>query len=101
MKYGLKEQLFNEIVETIKSLGFVKKLVIYGSRARGDYKYNSDIDLAIDVDSYEELRKVYQVIDNVKMIYTFNLIDLNTISNEKFKANIEKDGIVLFDITNK
>lgn len=36
------------IVETLKRFAFVKKIVLFGSRARGDHQPKSDFDIAVD-----------------------------------------------------
>ena len=46
-KTGLKVELLKEIQEKILAFPNVKKVLIFGSRARGDYKKYSDIDLAV------------------------------------------------------
>ena len=43
--YGLKESLIEEIVGLAKK-NDVERLILFGSRARGDYKERSDVDLA-------------------------------------------------------
>lgn len=45
MKFGLSEKIYNEIRDIINKFpSYTIKL--FGSRARGDYKYNSVIDIA-------------------------------------------------------
>lgn len=44
MRYGLQEALIDEIID-IAEKNKISKLVLFGSRARGDYKERSDIDL--------------------------------------------------------
>ncbi|MBB6495997.1 nucleotidyltransferase domain-containing protein [Methanococcus maripaludis] len=46
MKFGIDDLKLKSIVEVIKKYS-VEKAVIFGSRARGDYKNTSDIDIAI------------------------------------------------------
>jgi predicted nucleotidyltransferase len=72
------------------------KIYLYGSRARGDYKVGSDVDIAID-DKRElsifELARAKNVLEGLNTIYTFDVIDLNSIP-EKMKNIILKEGIV-------
>ena len=44
-KTGIKQNVLQEIIRLAKE-NDVKKLILFGSRARGDYKERSDIDLA-------------------------------------------------------
>lgn len=44
--YGINEQSLEEIISVFKSIEHLRKVYIFGSRARGDYVKTSDIDLA-------------------------------------------------------
>lgn len=88
--YGLSK----EIIETLKIIEKNNniKIYIFGSRARGDYKEYSDIDLCIT----EEIdpKKRYKIMDDVDKIMTHHKIDLifiQDVKNEEFIKNIHKD----------
>ena len=54
------ENIINEFTNNVKELlgNRVKKIILYGSYARGDYKKNSDIDIMILTDlNFEEIEK--------------------------------------------
>ena len=97
-KYGLKKEIFYKIIDIFKDYSiYIKAAVIYGSRARGDYKSGSDIDIAIRF--WKDSDKIYEIRDKLlerNFIYTFDLIDYDSISNEKLKKNIDKKGIAIF-----
>ena len=41
------DEIIKEIVERLKKVPEVKKIIMFGSRARGDYSEESDIDLLV------------------------------------------------------
>ena len=45
--YGLKKEVFNDIINVIKKHENIEYVYLFGSRARGDYNDKSDIDIAI------------------------------------------------------
>ena len=47
MKFGLSEDTYIKLKEVVNKYSNYK-FKIFGSRARGDYKNNSDIDIAIE-----------------------------------------------------
>ena len=68
---------------------------LFGSRARGDYKETSDVDLAIA--SKEDIRTPMQAaLDESQLPYTFDLIDYTNQSNKKLQESIDREGIVLW-----
>ena len=58
--YGLSEKVLNLITKTISVNRKVKKIVLFGSRAKGEFKTGSDIDLAIFAEdlSFDEFMKI-------------------------------------------
>ena len=71
------------------------KVWVFGSRAKNQVKYNSDLDLAIEYSDKIErkiLRKIKFELEESKLAFKVDVLDLNNIS-EKFKKIIEKDMI--------
>ncbi len=96
--YGIRDNLYNDMISVIKNFG-VKKVILFGSRARGDYRNNSDIDLAFIFDNNDKdnFIKMQAKLEELNTLYKFDVIDFNTLKNDKFKEEILKDGIVIFD----
>lgn len=94
-KYGLNKDIYNEIIETFKSISEIKRVVLYGSRARGDYKKTSDIDLAV---TFEEDKKLLLIrkLDDLKCILKFDVINIDMIQNEKLLENIKNEGEIIY-----
>lgn len=58
MSFGLKSSDLDYIINTIKKFPQIKKAVIFGSRAKGNFKPGSDIDIVDYTHSnHEELRE--------------------------------------------
>ena len=47
MKFGLPDHILHAIIRELHKRENITRAVIFGSRASNDYKYNSDIDLAV------------------------------------------------------
>jgi predicted nucleotidyltransferase len=82
------------IANELKNKG-IKTVILFGSRARGDYKKNSDIDIAISGNfDYRQKRKLTELVNKVAGIYSVDLIFLDDRENN-FKNQILKEGIIL------
>lgn len=92
MKYGLSEEIYNKIKEIIEKYNKYE-FKIFGSRARGDYKINSDIDIVVIncLDS-EEKFNIKNEIDLLDIPYTIDLIFIEEITKEELLNSIERDG---------
>ena len=73
-----------------------KKILLFGSRARGDNLKNSDIDIAVDLHlDFREKRKLKEKIDEIAGIYSVDLVFFDEMS-EEFKKKVLKEGIELW-----
>lgn len=95
--YGIRDNLFNDMINEFKKTN-IEKVILFGSRARNDYKYNSDIDLAIiftsnDNDNYI---KILTKLENLNTLYKFDIIDYSKITNIKLKEEIDRDGKIIY-----
>ena len=73
----------------------VNKVVLFGSRAKGTNTERSDLDIAVyggDFDSF-----YWNVMDNVNSLLSFDIIAGDTIASDDLKAEIAKDGIVIYE----
>jgi len=48
-KYGIEEEIYQEMLMIFKDISETNKVILFGSRAKGNYKPTSDIDLAVEL----------------------------------------------------
>jgi len=95
MRFGLDNQKIEQIITVLRKSKTVKKVVIFGSRARGDYQYNSDVDIAVYTDG-ETAPGLLSDIDEAIGIYKVDVIMMNKLPNGALRSNIENDGIEIY-----
>ncbi len=94
--YGLTEKEFYKIIEILKSYSKeIEWVKIFGSRARGDYKKASDIDLAIKFRE-DKLLDLKDELYKTSLPYTTDIIDYKKNTNENLKKFIDKEGYIIF-----
>ena len=94
MAYNLDKQLEREIISAAKKFR-VKKLVLFGSRARGTNHARSDIDLAVsggDISNFAETLD-----EQIDTLLPFDVINLDENIDADFQAEIDRDGIILYE----
>src|SRR5699024_942331 len=69
---GIKEQVLREIREIAEKYG-VKKVILFGSRARGDFRRTSDIDLAVSGGDFA--RFALDVDEETSTLLMFDIVD--------------------------
>lgn len=93
MKYGLSDETYNKIKNVIKKNNKYKFL-LFGSRARGNYKNTSDIDLAILKNvTREEQYKIMNEIDLLDIIYKIDLVFVDENTKQELVESIQRDGV--------
>ena len=93
MKFGLSEDTYIKLKEVVNKYGNYK-FKIFGSRARGDYKNNSDIDIAIEgnIDRKEKFN-ILDDFDKLDIPYTMDIVFMQDINKKEFLESIIKEGV--------
>lgn len=93
MKFGLPDELILDIKKVFNKFN-IDDVHIFGSRAKGNYKNGSDIDLAIMNNINDnELSKIIYEIDELNSPYKFDILIYNNITNKDLKEHIQRVGI--------
>ncbi len=93
-KTGIRKTVLDEIVSIALKYD-VKKVVLFGSRARGDYKRTSDIDLAVDGGNFS--RFAIDVDEDTSTLLTYDVIDLGRNMQKELLDAIRNEGVVIYE----
>jgi predicted nucleotidyltransferase len=98
MRFGLSDIVVSRIIQVFTQFPQVEKVILYGSRAKGNYKKGSDIDLVIEGNNITIscLAKIRNAIDDLLLPYTVDLCVFETIDNPSLIEHINRVGIVLY-----
>ena len=98
MQFGLTDNTFQEITTLISQYEEIEEAIIYGSRAKGNFRNGSDIDLVFKGDhlSLSLLNKLDQNLDDLMTPYKFDLAIYSHINNPDLKDHIQRVGITVF-----
>lgn len=93
--------IYNSIAKTAKCFG-ASKVVLFGSRARGDNRERSDIDIAVyGVDKGNQAAFRSEIAD-IPTLLEFDIVFVSSETNKALLNNIEKDGkIIMSKFTEK
>ncbi len=100
MKYGLKEATIERICGIFTRYPQVDKAVLYGSRAKGNYKNGSDIDLTLDGGDDLTMNVLYRIMDDIDDLflpYRFDLSVLKDIQDPDVLDHIRRVGVVFYE----
>ena len=92
-KTGIKQKVIEEIIDLAKKY-HVEKVILFGSRARGDYRKCSDVDLA-----FQGGKGHYFTLDvdgETSTLLEFDIVDLDKPVRSELLESIKRDGIILY-----
>jgi predicted nucleotidyltransferase len=100
--YGLPEQALQRLLETLYRNPTVDRVVLYGSRAKGNYRPGSDIDLCLFAPAMTlpELLRLGVDIDELLLPWKVDLSLWHQIDNPGLRAHIERVGRDLISMFN-
>jgi predicted nucleotidyltransferase len=103
MKYGLKEHIIKAIQGVFAKYPQVENATLYGSRAKGNYRPNSDIDLTLKGENLDlsTLFKIETDLDDLLLPYKIDLSIFHKIENQDLIEHIDRVGISFYEQTNK
>lgn len=91
---GIKNKVIQEIVRLAQK-NQIEKLILFGSRARGDYKERSDIDLAFQGGDSSQF--ILSVDEETSTLLEFDVIDLDKPIRKELLESIHREGVVLYE----
>jgi predicted nucleotidyltransferase len=80
-------------------LPFVKSVYLFGSRARGEARPKSDIDIAVNCPgaSFEQWQKVLDIIEDADTLLEIDIVRYDILSDSLFKRKIDESKVVIYE----
>ena len=100
MKYGLKDTTIEKICAVLAHYPQVEQAILYGSRAKGNYKNGSDIDLTLrggpDL-TWRVLYRIMDELDDLLLPYTIDLSVFTDITDPDVVEHIQRVGTTFYE----
>ncbi len=99
MNHGLSEKTVERISEVLARFPEVERAVLYGSRAKGNFRPGSDIDLTLQGRDLDQrlLARIDDALDDLLLPYCFSLSLFAKITDPAVTAHIERVGVVFYE----
>ena len=86
-----------ELIEKAKPYESISKIVLFGSRARGDNRRVSDFDICVFCDEERDYIGYYFDVEEIDTFYKIDVLRHSDSMNDALKTEILKDGVVLYE----
>ena len=91
---GIKPVVIEQICALAEKHG-LRRVILFGSRARGDFRPKSDIDLAAEGGNIDAFRLAVE--EETDTLLTFDVVDLDTDIQPALRDAIDKEGRIIYE----
>lgn len=97
--HGLDQPTVRRIVDLLAEYPEIRRVILFGSRAKGNFRPGSDIDLCLDAPGLNLSRQldIETRLDDLLLPWKIDLVHLQAIDNPALLEHIERVGVVLSD----
>ena len=101
MNYGLSASTVKRIVSVLAHYSEIEKAVLYGSRAKGNYRTGSDIDLTLFGDriTHSLLTRLDNELDDLLLPYKFDVSFFADLTHPELIDHIHRVGVTFYERT--
>ncbi len=98
MKFGLNSSTLQKIQSVLKKYREIEEVLIYGSRAKGNYREGSDIDITLKGEklTHSLLSSIEQDIDELNTPYLFDISIYHLLKSPSLVDHIDRVGQVFY-----
>lgn len=99
MNCGLPTATVEKIRAVFARFPQVERAVLFGSRAMGNFKPGSDIDLTLLGDNLDfwQMNEIAQALDDLLLPYAIDLSIYSKLSNGQLREHVDRVGLIFYD----
>ena len=91
---GIRQEVIKEICELARKYD-ITKVILFGSRARGDFKRTSDIDIAATGGNFA--RFALDVDEETNTLLEYDIVNLDSYVQDDLLEAIKNEGRILYE----
>lgn len=96
MKYNIPDRVIRDISLFSRKYA-LRKVILFGSRAKGTHTERSDIDIAVSGGDYDSF--YYEIKEKTHSLLSFDIVNLDSGISKELQKEIERNGIIIYEKT--
>lgn len=98
LRYGIEKTTWDRILSVLKANASVEQIILFGSRAKGNFRNGSDIDLALKSKSIsaEDILDLRLKLDELNLPWEIDLLHYEAITDQAVIEHIDRVGIHIY-----
>ncbi len=93
----IETKLNYSFIQRLTELPYINHIYLYGSRARGDHRPRSDLDLAIECPqaSNQDWQQILEIIEDADTLLSIDVLRYDQLQEGLLKENIDRDKKII------
>lgn len=98
MQFGLSDSDIQQMQKVFAAHPQISEVLIFGSRAMGNYRPGSDIDLAVtgELLTFDDILNINAALDQLGLLYKIDLLNQDKITDPAVRTHIQREGRVFY-----
>lgn len=97
---GISDKTYQMLLDTFSKFPEIKEILIFGSRAKGNYRNGSDIDLAVKGEKVEpdlifRLKSLFN--SRLSIPYKVDVVGYDYLEHQELKEHVDRIGKVIYN----
>lgn len=95
-RYGIEQEILERILSVLRSNPEIEQIILFGSRAKGNFKNGSDIDIALKGAglTFQDMQDLRIALDDLNLPWEIDLLHYDTANDAAVKEQVDRVGIV-------
>jgi predicted nucleotidyltransferase len=94
-KFGLTDRQYTMLIRALEDAHVRSKARVFGSRATGRHRYNSDIDIALFGAEERDLSRLRSNLYDSSLPFRYDVVDFDRVRKQTLKDSIVRDSVVV------
>jgi uncharacterized protein len=98
LQFGLSEPILDSLREVFSRYPAIDSVMVFGSRAAGTYRPQSDIDLAVFAPAMSErdFGSLWSALDDLPILFRLDVVHWDRVANDTLKQHARRHGALLY-----
>lgn len=99
LTFGLSERIRADFERVFTQYQAIERVLIFGSRAKGNARAGSDIDLAVVSSGMTdaEFARLWSEIDDLPLVFKVDLLHWDRLANPALQDKIQREGVSFYE----
>ena len=99
LRFGLSAEIREAIIDVLMRYSDIDRVVLFGSRARGNFRPESDIDIAVVAPKLSDsnFAQLWNELDDLPLAFKLDVLHFERVTSASLSEKIQRDSVSFYD----